>query len=84
MQRSIILAGLADQGVFDDSQVIEKIRHGEFACIVLQFPMESDPVPRYQSTDWVRREWIVAMREAGYSGDLVSPLYYYFPPAQER
>ena len=72
-------SGLADQGVFDDRPLIDMIRRRQFAAIVLLFPASTDPTPRYQSTAWVRDEWLRAIRESGYRESEDGDLYIYQP-----
>jgi hypothetical protein len=70
-------SGLADQGVFDDRPLIDMIRRRQFSAIVLLFPASTDPTPRYQSTAWVRGEWLRAIRESGYRESEDGELYIY-------
>ncbi len=72
-------SGLADQGVFDDRPLVDMIRRRQFAAIVLLFPASTDPAPRYQSTAWVRDEWLRAIRESGYRESEDGDLYIYQP-----
>ncbi len=74
------MAALADNGVFDDHGVIERLRRGEVAGVLLKTPLRPGLVPRYQSTDWVRREWLEAMLDAGYVEGEFGPWFFYIPP----
>jgi hypothetical protein len=47
--------------------------------VVLLFPAAQRPVPRYQSTDWFREEWVQALSEAGYRESGFGPLFVYTP-----
>jgi hypothetical protein len=73
------MTSLADQGVLDDSQIIDDIRAKRIAAIVLQFPLRPGNVPKYQSTAWVREEWLSAALKAGYQESRASFLYIYTP-----
>ncbi len=76
---TLTFAGLADQGAFDDRHIVEMIRRRELAAIVLQFPADRRPVPRYQSTDSFRTKWADALLEAGYRGRQVGAFFIYQP-----
>jgi hypothetical protein len=75
----LTMTGLADQGVLDDSQIIDDIHAKRMAAIVLQFPLRPGNVPKYQSTAWVREEWLSAALKAGYQESRASFLYIYTP-----
>ncbi|MCG3131265.1 MAG: hypothetical protein FLDDKLPJ_02043 [Phycisphaerae bacterium] len=62
----LTFTGLADQGVFDDRPLINDIREGRVAAVVLEFDLERDGVPYYQSTARVRSAWLDVLRQAGY------------------
>jgi hypothetical protein len=79
MMDTLIFSSLADQGIFDDRPLIDMIRSGRLAALVLLFPL-SDETPRYQSTAWVREAWLQAARDAGYRERRVGLLYVYTPP----
>jgi len=76
---TLTFAGLADQGAFDDRHIVEMIRRRELAAIVLQFPADRRPVPRYQSTDSFRTQWADALLEAGYRGRQAGAFFIYQP-----
>lgn len=62
----LTFTGLADQGVFDDRRLTSDIREGRVAAVVLEFDLERDGVPYYQSTARVRSAWLEVLRQAGY------------------
>ena len=76
---TLTFAGLADQGVFDDAAIVWSIREKQFSAVVLMFPAAQRPVPRYQSTDWFREEWVQAVAESGYHESVFGPLFIYTP-----
>lgn len=84
MMDTLTFAGLADQGIFDDRVIVQFIRDRRMAAVVLLFPLSARPVPRYQSTAWVRENWLHALRDAGYQEIQFGPLFIYTPPSDEN
>lgn len=62
----LTFTGLADQGVFDDRRLMNDIREGHVAAVVLEFDLERDGVPYYQSTARVRSAWLDELRQTEY------------------
>jgi hypothetical protein len=82
MLELLTFGSLADQGRFDDRDLIDMIRTQKLSGIVLQFPLSIPEVPRYQGSAWVREQWIKAIREGGYEETTVSNRWYLYKPAK--
>jgi hypothetical protein len=80
MMDTLLFSGLADQGVFDDSSVVAALRSRRIAAVVSDQRLQPKRVPRYQSTDLVRKSWVEAMVKAGYVELRAGSLYIYRRP----
>jgi hypothetical protein len=80
MMDTLLFSGLADQGVFDDSSIVASFNSRRIAAVVSDRRLQPDHVPRYQSTELVRKSWVVAMAKAGYVELRAGSLFIYKRP----